>query len=92
MEIEETISEYREDHDMEELVEPLYEKNSHNRKLAWARELLQDAKRYGAPYGTFRESKRPRPYSSYVALLCDIIDEEPYTMMNQHKIRNGRIP
>ena len=24
-----------------------------------------------------RERKRPRPYSSYVALLCDIIDKEP---------------
>jgi hypothetical protein len=27
--------------------------------------------------GTFRESKKPRPYSSYIALLCDIIDAEP---------------
>ena len=24
-----------------------------------------------------RESNRPRPYSSYIALLCDIIDKEP---------------
>ena len=24
-----------------------------------------------------RERKRPKPYNSYVALLCDIIDKEP---------------
>ena len=26
-----------------------------------------------------RERKRPKPYNSYVALLCDIIDKEPST-------------
>ena len=26
-----------------------------------------------------RERKRPKPYSNYVALLCDIIDKEPFT-------------
>ena len=43
----------------------------------WAHEAIQDVERYGAPDGASRESKRLRPYSSYVALLCDIIDEEP---------------
>jgi hypothetical protein len=38
--------------------------------------MIQDAKKYGAIDGPFRESKRARPYSSYVALLCDIIDAE----------------
>ena len=47
------------------------------RKPAWAHELIQDAKRYGAPEGSLRESKRPRIYSSYMALLSDIIDAEP---------------
>jgi len=46
------------------------------RRPAWARELLQEAKKYAAPDGTFRESKKPRPYS-YMALLSDIIDAEP---------------
>ena len=32
---------------------------------------------YGAPDGALRESKRPIPYSSYGALLCDIINNEP---------------
>ena len=50
---------------------------SHKRKLAWAREAIQDAERYGALEESLRESKRPRTYSSYVALLSDIIDAEP---------------
>ena len=33
---------------------------SNKRKQAWARELIQDAERYGAPEGSLRESKRPR--------------------------------
>ena len=67
------------DHDMTEpqmSVDPLKEV-SHKRKLAWARELIQDAERYGAPKGSLRESKRPRTYANYVALLSDIIDAEP---------------
>lgn len=47
------------------------------RRLAWARELMQEAEKYGAPYGTFKESKRPKSLSSYVALLLDIIDAKP---------------
>ena len=46
MEIEETILEDHEYHDMaelQELVEPAHENNSHKRKLAWARELIQYA-------------------------------------------------
>ena len=50
---------------------------SHKRKPAWVREAIQDAEKYGAPEGSLRESKRPRTYSSYVALLLDIIDAEP---------------
>ena len=65
---------------MEEPQEPVYpphENNSHKRKLTWVREAILDAKRYSTPKGMHRGSKRPRPYSSYVALLCDIIDKEP---------------
>ena len=58
-------------------VDPPREKNSYKGRPTWAREAIQDVERYGAPNGTSRESKRPRPYSSYVALLCEIIDEEP---------------
>ena len=45
--------------------------------------MIQDAERYGAPEGSLRESKRPRTYSSYVALLSDIIDAEPSSFEKQ---------
>jgi hypothetical protein len=65
-----------EDHDMVEPQRPV-ETSTKKRKPAWAHEIIQDAKKYGAPNGSFKERKRPQPYSSYVALLCDIIDDEP---------------
>jgi hypothetical protein len=69
-----------EDYDMEEPQRPANssrEMNTKKRRTTWAREIIQDAEKYGAPDGSFRESKRSRPYSSYVALLSDIIDAEP---------------
>ena len=36
-----------------------------------------DAEKYGAPDGTSREKKRPKIFSSYLTLLCGIIDQEP---------------
>ena len=65
---------------MEELQRPAdssQEMNTKKRRPNWAREIIQDAEKYGALDGSFRESKRPRPYSSYVALLSDIIDAKP---------------
>jgi hypothetical protein len=47
------------------------------RRPAWAQELIRDAKRIGVPEKSFRESKKPKPYSSYVACLCDIMDAKP---------------
>ena len=70
-----------EDHDMAEpqrLVDPPKE-FSLKRKPTWAHEAIQDAEIYGAPEGSLRDSKRPRTYSSYVALLSDIIDAEPFS-------------
>jgi hypothetical protein len=50
---------------------------SHKRKLAWARELIQDGEKYGVPEGTTRQVKRPKPFSSYMALMCDLLEKEP---------------
>ena len=47
------------------------------RQPTWARELIHNAERYSALEGSLRERKRPRTYSSYMALLSDIIDAEP---------------
>lgn len=47
------------------------------RKLAWLRETLQEGEKHGAPEGAFRESKRPNRFSSYMALMSNIINSEP---------------
>ena len=47
---------------------------TYQRKPSWARELIQDTEKYGAPSRSFRESKKPRFYSNYVALVSNIID------------------
>ena len=46
-----------EDHDMIEYQEPPRMTISHKRKPAWAKELIQDAEKYGAPKGTMRQRK-----------------------------------
>ena len=58
-------------------VDPPQGANTHKRRPAWAREIIQDEEKYGVPDGTSRESKKPRTYSSYVALMRDIVDVEP---------------
>jgi hypothetical protein len=40
---------------------------------------LQEAEGHAAPKGSFRESKRPHKFSTYVALMSKIIDSEPST-------------
>ena len=52
---------------------------SQKRKPAWVREIIQEAENYGALEGATRISKRSNPFSSYVALMCDIVDQEPTT-------------
>ena len=61
----------------QEPVDPPHEKNSYKIKPTWVREAILGTERYGAPKGINKERKRPRPYSIYVSLLCDIIDKEP---------------
>jgi hypothetical protein len=69
--------ETQEDHDMIESQEPPQMTISHKRKPAWARELIQDGEKYGAPEGTMRQIKKPTPFSNYMALMCDLIENEP---------------
>jgi hypothetical protein len=66
-----------EDHDIVEFQEPPKMTISHKRKPAWARELIQDGEKYGVPEGTTRQVKRPKPFSSYMALMCDLLEKEP---------------
>jgi hypothetical protein len=50
---------------------------SHKIKPAWERELIQYGEKYGAPKGTMRQVKKPKPFSSYIALMCDLLENEP---------------
>jgi hypothetical protein len=65
------------DHDMIESQEPPQMTISHKRTPAWVRELIQDGQKYGALEGTMRQIKKPKPFSSYMALMCDLIEKEP---------------
>ena len=66
-----------EDHDMLEPQEPPTMNMSQKRKLAWAREIIQEEEKYGAPEGSIRVRKKPKPFSNYLALMCDLVDQEP---------------
>ena len=70
-------NEIPEEHDMLEPQEPPRMNISHKRKLAWACEIIHKAERYGVPEGSTRQSKNPKPFPSYVALMCDLVDKEP---------------
>jgi hypothetical protein len=62
------------DHDMIKSQEP---PQMTMRKPAWARELIQDGEKYGAQEGTMRQSKKLKPFTNYMALMCDLIENEP---------------
>jgi hypothetical protein len=66
-----------EDHDIVEVQEPPQMTILHKRNPSWARELIQDGEKYGVPQGTTRQVKRPKSFSSYMALMCDLLEEEP---------------
>jgi hypothetical protein len=66
-----------EDHDIIESQEPPQMTISHKRKPSWPRELIQDGEEYGALEGTMRQVKKPKPFSSYMDLMCDLLEKEP---------------
>ena len=43
------------------------------RRPSWARDVIKEVERYGAPKGR----KIQRIHSNYVALMSNIVDEEP---------------
>jgi hypothetical protein len=66
-----------EDHDIVEFQEPPQMTIFHKRNPAWARELIQYGEKYGVPEGTARQVKKPKPFSSYMALMCDLLEKDP---------------
>jgi hypothetical protein len=65
------------DCDIIESQEPPQMMISHKRKPSWARELIQYGEKYCAPEGTIRQVKKPKPFSSYMALMCDLLQKKP---------------
>jgi hypothetical protein len=61
------------DRDMVEPYKP-GEIPSHKIRLAWEQEIIRDAEIIGASEKYFRESKKSKSHSIYVACLCDIMD------------------
>jgi hypothetical protein len=66
---------------------------SHKRKTAWARELIQDGEKYGAPEGSMRQIKKPKPFSSYMSLMYDLIENDPtfFEQTIQKKKKKGEL-
>jgi hypothetical protein len=50
---------------------------SHKINPSWERELIQDGEKYDVPKGNTRQVKRPKPFSSYMALMSDLLEKEP---------------
>jgi hypothetical protein len=65
-----------EDHAIVEFQEPPQMRISHKRNPSWDRELIQYGEKYGVTEGTTRQVKRPKPFSSYMALMCDLLENE----------------
>ena len=80
------------DHDMIESQETPQMSISHKRKPSWARELIQDGEKYGALEGTMRQVKKPKPFSSYMALMCDLLERSLLALKKPFKRKNGKMP
>ena len=50
---------------------------SRKRKPSWVIKIIQEAEKYGALEGSTRVRKKSKPFSSYVALMCDLVDQDP---------------
>jgi len=69
-----------------EVLERSLEEPLIKRRPAWFKETLHEAERHVTPSGTFRESKRPEMYASYVALVSNISDAEPSLFEEANKL------
>ena len=76
-----------EDHDITKFQEPPQMNFSHKRKPSWEREIIQDGEKYGVPEGTTRQVKKPKPFSSYMALMKNL-----HVLKRPFRKRNGKMP
>jgi hypothetical protein len=54
-------------------IDPPKEVTIKKKRPAWLKNTLQKARGHAAPRGSFRETKRPNKFSSYVALMIHIM-------------------
>jgi hypothetical protein len=71
---DEKILEY---HDIIESQEPPQMMISHKINSSWEMELIQYGEKYGSPEGSMRQVKKPKPFSSYMDFMCDVLEKEP---------------
>jgi hypothetical protein len=65
---------------------------SYKRKPTWARELVQDGEKYGSPKGSMRQVNKPKTFSSYMDLMCDLLETNPLALKNPFRRKNGQMP
>ena len=46
-------------------------------KPAQVREIIKEAEKYGSIKGSTRRIKMSNPFSNHVAMMCDIVNQEP---------------
>jgi hypothetical protein len=58
------------------------------RRPRWFEQTLKDAQEHvEAPKSTFKESRPPRKFPNYMALMSSIIDVEPSSFSGSRKIK-----
>jgi hypothetical protein len=49
------------------------------KRLAWLETTLWEAKKHKAPTGTFRQSRKPKRFTSYARLMTSLVNAKPST-------------
>ena len=70
----------------QEPIETPHETISTRKRPSWARDIIQEAERYGALEG----SKRLSIHSNYIELTCNLVEEEP-TCSQRENIKVGTL-
>ena len=58
---------------------PQGEVDSRKRRPKWLQDILKEAETVGAPKKQVRESRHPERFGSYIAMVTDIIETEPFS-------------
>jgi hypothetical protein len=78
--------------ELEELVDLGDPPSDEDMRPRWLQDTLRDAEGHNAPIVTFKESRPPQRFFSYVALMSNIIDLSLPVLRKQQGSRFGRMP